>query len=253
LSGTSWEEYGFRSLKALLQTMEQKGVLRIGETEHGALAVQVEDKLQLQLEPAPSAAKNHSMSFRPLRKQFWLTFAFEEPKGKRYLNKKTVEARLGLSEAPSPPSDWLLVEPISRDVQQTWAREFLRERDLSTNASLTDALNQDDWYRSFSSALREESTELLSAWNRQRSNHVAEHVQHWCEEHGLNPETAFQRPFRKEQLKSTTALHAMSWDEDSMRRVVLDALAGAPTDWLLDLPIPSKYVFRVLTNRPGRP
>lgn len=252
LGGPRWQEFGFRSLKDLLVFMEQRGWVRMGETDSGALAIQIDAGVQLPLDHPKASNKLNVAPSRRLRGEYWIAFAVEEPRGKRFVNRQSGEVRMGLKAAPSPTDDWLEIEPIGE--QKAWAEEFLREHDLLGNTDLMGALGAPDWYRTFPEALRSVSLELVTNWNRQRSAQVAEYVRQWCQEHAMNLEIPFQKPFRqrRDQKRATFPAPENLGDEKSMRKVVLDALATVPTDWLLDLPIPPKYIFRVLTTRSGR-
>ena len=251
--GARWVDYGFSTLKELLQEMERLGLLRIGETDRGALAVQVENKEQLPLGHSPTTDKNPPKSNLRLRQEIWSAFVIEEPRGKRFLNRSTREVRIGLREAPEPVDDWLRVVPISSDVQRAWAQEFLRDRDLISNLPIVNSLTPNEWYRSFPEALRDHAPKLGFEWNRHRSSLVAAEVRRWCGENNLDSEIAFQREIGRERLKRfPTALgHGVIWDEELQRLIVLEALASAPSDWLLDLSIPSKYIFRALAQHSG--
>ncbi len=228
LGGPRWQEFGFTSLKDLLLYMQQEGWVRIGETDNGALAVQVEAGAQLPLDQPGASNKNNFAPSRRLRGEYWLAFAVEEPRGKRFLNRQSGEVRMGLKAAPSPTDDWLEIEPIGE--QRAWAEEFLREHDLLSNADLTTALATPEWYRAFPEALRNVSPELVTSWNRQRSAQVAQYVRRWCREHNVNPDMPFQKPFRKVQdskrIESPARVNLS--DEQAMRRVVWFCIEYSP-------------------------
>lgn len=251
--GPSWMVHGFNTLKSLLQEMEHLGLLRIVETDRGALAVQIENKKRPPSGDSPSVGTGRPTSRVRLRQDIWAAFVIAEPGGKRFLNKATGETRMGLREPPVPADDWLQVIPISSDAQRAWAREFLRDRNLSSNLPIVDSLTPDDWHRSFPEALRKHSPVLASEWNRRRSRLVVDEVRQWCAENELSPEIAFERQILQKRPKRSPATVGRSavWDEESMRSIVLEALADTPSDWLLNLSIPSRYIFRALAKHSG--
>lgn len=253
LGSSSWTGYGFNTLKDLLREMERSGLLQIVETDRGALAVQTDNKRQPQSGNSSSVGTDRQTFNVRLRQEMWSAFVIGEPGGKRFLNKATGEVRMGLRTPPAPVEDWLQLTPISSDAQREWAEVFLREHDLSSNLHIVNSLTPIDWYRSFPQALRKHSPALASEWNRHRSRLVVDEVQRWCAENDLSPEIAFERRIRRERLKrsSATVGHSVVWDEESMRSIVLEALADTPSDWLLNLSIPSRYIFRALAKHSG--
>ena len=253
LDGPSWMVHGFSTLKDLLREMEHSGLLQIVKTDSGALAVQIEDRKRLQSGDSSSVGTDRPIFKARLRQEIWSAFVIDEPEGKRFLNIATGEVRMGLRESPVPVDDWLQVIPISGDAQRAWAEVFLREHDLSSNLPIVNSLTPNDWYRSFPQALREHSPMLASEWNRRRSRLVVDEVRRWCAENDLSPEIAFERRIRRERLKRSPATGGRSvvWDEESMRSIVLEALADTPSDWLLNLSIPSRYIFRALAKHSG--
>ena len=251
--GPRWEEHGFKALKYLLREMEVRGLLRFGETSHGALAIQLDDSKNPALDPAIVSSSNLGMSNQLLRSEIWRAFVMEEPKGKRFLKMESGQVLTGLQESPSPIDDWIELIPISGEIQRSWAKQYLSEQKLVSNLAILDSLEPFDWYRTFPAALGEHSPSLVSDWNRRRSNLVAQQVRQWCDEHNLRYEIAFRDRIHKGHLSSSPSLRGFNaeWDEESFRSIVVDALKCAPIDWLLDLPIPSKYIFRALMKQSG--
>ena len=250
--GPKWQECGFATLKQLLQEMERRGLLRIGSTERDALAIQLGGSGEFNLTP-PTAEQNDTRNaYRTLRKAFWIAFALERPKGKRFINSKTGEVRLGLGEAPSPTDNWIELEPVSAADQKKWARDFLQEKNIESDKAIDNALATEEWYREFPIVLGNHPGNLPAQWNRLRSKMIATEAKNWCKENGLAIDTAFQPKLRKDsrqkRIGRTILDMPRSKDEAWMRKVVLEALDHAPTDVLLELPVPMKYVFRAISN-----
>ncbi len=252
--GPRWEEHGFKALKDLLHLMEEQGLLRIDETSRGALAIRLEDKEPPVSDPTIASGDNLSMSNQLLRSEVWRAFVMEAPPGRRFLNKKSAEVLAGLQEPPSPTEDWIELAPVPAETQRRWAKEFLSELGLTSNSKILDSLVAHDWYRTFRVALGEHSPALVADWNRRRSSLVTQQVRGWCDENGLDHTIAFRNRVRKERLSPSQPLLGsnLRWDEDALRSIVVKALEGAPIEWLLDVPIPSKYIFRALLGRSAR-
>lgn len=252
--GPRWENHGFKALKDLLRQMEEQRLLQISETNGGALAIKLEDGEASAFDATTASRGSHSMSNQMLRSEIWRAFVMEEPQGRRFLNRESSEILAGLQEHPSPTDNWIELVPISAEIQRKWAKEFLTEIGLADDSTIIDSLGPRDWYRTFPAALGEHSPPLVSDWNRRRSNLVSQQVRRWCDENGLNHELAFRNRVRNERLPpSRSPLGTnLQWDEDSLRSVVVKALEGAPIEWLLDLPIPSKYIFRALMRQSGK-
>ena len=252
--GPRWEEHGFNALKDLLLQMKEQGLLQIDETSRGALAIRLEDSKSPTLDHATTMRHDHSMSSQMLRSEVWRAFVMEEPQGRRFLNKESAEIAVGLQEPPKPTEHWIEMVPISAETQRDWAKEFLAELDLASNPKIIDSLVPHDWYRTFPVTLGDHSPPLVSNWNRRRSSLVAWQVRQWCDENDLSHEIAFRPRARNQGLPPSRSLVGPSvpWDEDTLRSVVLRALENAPIDWLLDVPIPSKYIFRALMRQSGQ-
>ncbi len=251
--GPRWEEHGFKALKYLLREMEARGLLHLGETGGGALALRLVDSRH----PAPGAndASNssHGTFNQLLRSEIWRAFVVEEPRGKRFINKESREVLMGLMEPPPPIEDWIELIPIPAQTQRIWAKDFLAGKNLSSDSALLESLESVDWYRRFPTVLETHSPSLASDWNRHRSNLVARQVSQWCDEHQLKYQFAFRSQVSRRDSPSSLplpSLHAQ-WDETQLRAVLMDALSYAPVERLLDLPIPPRYVLRALMQHSG--
>lgn len=251
--GPRWQDYGFGSLKLFLEELERMGLLRIGQTDRQALAIQMGDSGQFDLLPPTSVSGTTSSSVRPLRKQFWVAFALEQPKGRRFVSSKTGEVRIGLDEVPSPPEGWIEIEPIDAEKQKTWALDFLKEKNLEEDVALTNALKADEWYREFPKTLITYPGNLVTHWNRERSKQVSAEVQYWVKKNGLAIDVAFQQPFRKDKTREIISSRSPAFrhiqNDEWVRDIVLKAVKSAPTEWLLELSIPIKYVLRALNDK----
>lgn len=251
-----WKEAGYPTLKLFLQELERRGVLRIGETDRGALAVQLGDSGDFHLSPPTAQPDGRDLAGRPLMKPYWIAFALGVPKGRRFIKPDTAELMVAKGEDFHADEGWIEVSPIDADEQRGWARQFLEEKNIDASGSVGKALESDEWYLEFPKELRSIRWSLAGEWNRERSRHVALHVTNWCKENGIPIQSAFQSPLRKfknsKKRSAKSGLRESYDDEPAVRQLVLGALESASTDWLLELPIPMKYVIRALKNSPGR-
>ena len=251
--GPRWEEHGFRALKDLLREMEARGLMRLSETSGGALALQLTDRADPALAANDPSNSSLGTSDQVLRSEIWRAFVVEEPSGKRFINKESREVLTGLAQPPRPVEDWIELTPIPAETQRAWAKEFLASKSLSSDSALIESLESIDWYRSFPTVLATHSPFLASDWNRHRSSLVARQVRQWCDEHHLKYQFAFRNrvPRRDSPLSAPLLdLHAQ-WDDTRLRAVLVDAFSCAPTECLLDLPIPPRYVLRALMKHSG--
>jgi hypothetical protein len=247
-----WRTYGFPSLKALLLTMQERRLVELGQNPKEALAVwPVESTFALE-PPEPSR------TFNPLAKPFWVAFVVNQPWGRRFFHRPTDTIRMGLKEAPSPGDEWIEIPPISGETQKTWARDFLKKPELKERKELVQALEEPEWFRAFPVRLAAIDPLLVKEWNRLRSVRVSETVKAWCAKYGINPSIAFQSESTRSTLKPQGTRNGQSGHAPlpkSARATVLAALARLPTEYLLEIPIPAKYLLQAdstPTSRNGR-
>jgi hypothetical protein len=236
-----WKTHGFPSLKALLLTMQERHLIEMGQNPKQALAVTPTERPFALEPPAPSR------TFNPLAKPFWVAFVVEQPWGRRFFHRPTDTIRMGLMEAPSPGDEWIEITPISGETQKIWARDFLKKPELQERKELAQALDEPGWFRAFPARLATIDPQLVKEWNRSRSVRVSETVKAWCVKYAINPSVAFQSERWRPSLKSQGARHGQSGQAPLMksaRTTVLAALARLPTEYLLEIPIPAKYLLQ---------
>ncbi len=242
LPGERWTKFGFPTLKSLLQQLEQRGVVRLGDDAQGAFAVWPASALKPGPLPTPMPTPPPSQKYNPLRRDFWLAFAAASTLGRRFASRTTGAVRMGLAERPHPADQWIEITPISDEVQKGWAKQFLVEKGRQ-EPHLLAALDAPTWFVQFVQALRHCDPELTWQWNRTRSEKVSGVVRRWLEEHKLEPEIAFVQQPQPSYLRS---IARTSKDETRARDAVLGALSRMTTDELAELPIPAKYLLKEL-------
>jgi hypothetical protein len=259
----TWEAFHLRTLKDLLIEMKRRGLIEFGENNSGALAVWPAQRV-LRLDPPP-----RPKTFNPLRKQFWVAFVVDQPKGRRFVHRPTGLIKMGLTESPSPVDEWIEITPVSDTLQRQWLSEFLSTRSLSKDANGIDdpvfaaVLQSDDWFRELPHALADRDPQLVREWNRLRSSRVSEAVRTWCAKNAMDSSLAFESSDHTysaaAQLKSDAprpegvleTADAASSKTESTRSRILAALQQLPTEYLMEIPIPAKYLLHAEAH-PGR-
>lgn len=236
----TWQSFGFASLSALLRVMQDRAMLKVGPNQKQALTVwaQTDSVAHAPVEPRPR--------YNPLRKPFWVAFVLEQPLGRRFVHRRSGEVRLGLAQPPSPADEWIEVEPIKTELQRSWAQEFLRMKSLGSDPRVAEALGAHDWFMRFPTQLEELQVGVGRDWNRYRSQKVSEQVEKWCLEAGVDREFVFQTSgtmVSSAKGASKPIERPTAGKDDSVRRLVLGALAQLPTEYLLEIPIPAKYLL----------
>jgi hypothetical protein len=242
----NWQNFGYSTLKEFLLVLEGKKLLRLADNEKGALAVWLPQE-QFRLEPTKAQPPKW---YAPLRKPFWLSFVVEQPPGRRFFNRVTGVIQFGLREAPTPPDQWVEITPISSETQKGWAKEFLNTKNLGNDPRTTAALDDVEWFRKLPDVLRSIDLLLVRDWNRLRTMRVSEAVQVWCTTHTIDTGVAFQAPGETSGFDlwtgriSRSRSHSIpAASRNDVRSLVLSALARMPTESLLEIPIPAKYLL----------
>jgi hypothetical protein len=240
---TTWKSLGLNSLSSFLKILEGRGLVSVGPNEKKALSVWIKTD---GLPPHPPAQP--TKAYNPLRKSVWSAFVLDGPVGKRFLHRTTGAVRLGVDTSPSPVDEWVEIVPVSQDDQRKWAREYIRSKKLESKP-ITDALEAPGWYVRLTAALAAVDANAARHWNRCRSLKISHTVEEWCAKNSIQNALVFQSDLKDSQAKFPAA-KALSppMDQDRQRALVLAALAELPTESLLEIPIPAKYLFGVLQS-----
>jgi hypothetical protein len=237
-----WRNLGYTTLKQFLMTMEADDLVQLGETTKGALSVSPKNKT-FALEPTGTPPK--SRTFNPLRKPFWVAFVVYEPRGRRFFHRPSGNIRMGAREAPAPRDEWIEIPPIPDETQREWAEEFLKKQSLRNREEFAQILDDPEWVKKLPKELAGIEPGLAKEWNRQRSVRVSEAVQVWSSTNGIDPSIAFQSGPRAPKTTDSRLVQAkgVAGTPKSARARVLSALALLPTEYLLEIPIPAKYLL----------
>jgi hypothetical protein len=230
---------GFEKFSDLLRELENNGSIRTGLDSKRVLVIWFPEKSVT--EPP----------FRPLRDDIWRAFIARRPEGGRYLSRETGELRLGLSSPPTLSQHWIQLIPLSEEVQKRWAVDYLAQEGL-IDSEINHAIAMEPWYFHFGVALENAGSNIARGWKRWRSEQVTVHVIDWCIANGVDPKTVFENSqvahFSSPKQSTESHRSVLNAPEKDHRGIILRALAMMPTDDLLKLPIPSRYVFDAIDS-----
>ncbi len=230
--------FGFAQFKDVLQELEKRGLLRTGPNSKNAFAVWVTGK---GTGVAPQAVQT-AERFRPLRNPVWYAFISEAPAGRRFLNKKTGEVRVGVTDRPTDGEDWVEITPIDRRQEQENALKFLSEKEVH-DPTISASVNSERWYREFPNKLAEQHPALALEWKRERSRRVIEAAQAWCKQNSIDESLLFEDvpPGRPQGAGRSPAPAGMP-----LRELLLAAIQRMSTDELLRLHFRAQQLVAVL-------
>ncbi len=229
--------FGFEKFKDVLQVLEKRELLQTGSDSKSAFAVWLTEKAAASAQPiAQSIAR-----FRPLRNQVWFAFVSATPAGGRFLNRKTGEVRIGVTDHPAD-DDWVEITPIDSSAEREIALRFLKERGIEDQDIIT-CVSSERWYVEFPKALARNNPTLARDWKRERSQQVIEKVNAWCERHDVNKRLVFDEV---PTSPSKGAVRNFESPEKQLRQLLLAVVHRMPTDELLRLHLPAYQVVAVL-------
>jgi|GEM_PF-3075872 len=249
LIGVAPIEVGYAKFKDALLELERQGHVRIGANQKGALSIWVttdsakSEGLSSSTAGAQKDVLNNSKQFRKLRNSLWLAVVSANPDGKRFINRKTGEIRLGQSEDLQLVQDWVQIDHLSVDVDREDAKAFLVDEELDADQDLVATLDQPDWFQKFPSALRQRDFTYATRWNRRRSNRVITNVQEWMRLHDIPMRFIFELPTTRVTPSVEDISHRAPRNTQrgvDKRAIILEALHQMKTEELLDLPIPAR-------------
>ena len=241
VANSDWKTLGYSTLKQFLTAMQEKDLVQLGETTKGALSVSPKNKA-FALEPTAVSPKPRT--FNPLRKPFWVAFIVYEPKGRRFFHRPSGNIRMGVTEVPAPRDEWIEIPPLPEETQREWAEDFLKKQSLRKREEFAHVFDDLEWVKTLPKQLALIEPSLAKEWNRQRSVKVSEAVQVWCSTHGVDPAIAFQTGPRQPKTTDSRPVQAKGViAQKSARERVLSALAQLPTEYLLEIPIPAKFLI----------
>ncbi|MEQ8789883.1 MAG: hypothetical protein RIC55_26550 [Pirellulaceae bacterium] len=231
-----WESMGFPKFKHILEALQTRGWIRVGENQSRALSI------WLTSEP-DEGSQGVSTSNRPralLRKDVWNAFVLEFPLGQRFLNRRTGAVRMATSHVPQEPNQWIEIPQLSQEAQKSWASEFLVANEIENDEASLSALVLTDWYRQFPRALALKADALRTSWNRVRTQNVVSYVRDWCESNSIPEDLVFERNW------STSPQSTGGKTQRELREALLRAIGRMSLDELTEICVPTKYLLAEL-------
>ena len=182
-----------------------------------------------------------------LRRDFWRAFIeFPIPNTVRLYD--DVEDKV-LYEDASTQRKGILIEPVSRETQIQWRRQFAQEQPETIKLDLLAALDGtgSSLFNEFARRLRENPT-VMKAWNRYLQKLITDHVAAWATAHNIPAERWRGVPgsSRFDSLSTETGSKPQSI---SQRAELYNFFDSLPIEDLLQLRVPLEWVLKVTRDK----
>lgn len=182
-----------------------------------------------------------------LRRDFWRAFIeFPVPNTVRLYDQ--AEDKI-LYEDAATQRTGVLVDPVSRDTQIQWRRQFAEEQPDDVKGILLSALASTDSFsfNEFARRLRENPL-VMHAWNRYLQKLITDHVAAWATEHGIPPErwSAGAIRTRMDSSERETGPQAQTI---SQRAELYNFFDSLPLEDLLQLRVPLEWMLKVTRDK----
>ncbi|GEM_PF-1626609 len=200
---------------------------------------------------APSSANETLAAYAHplprLRRDFWRAFIeFPVPNTVRLYDE--VEDKV-LYEDAAIQKRGVAIQPISRDTQLEWRRQFAGEQPDDVKNALLAALDGggSSPFNDFARRLRE-NPPVMHAWNRYLQKLITDQVAAWANEHNIPAErwstgTTYEGP---ETLRSRTVSVGQTM---SQRAELYNFLDSLPIEDLLQIRVPLLWVLKVTRDK----
>lgn len=182
-----------------------------------------------------------------LRRDFWRAFIeFPVPNTVRLYDPD--EDKIVVDNEP-PARKGIVIEPVPRETQLEWRRNFAEEQPDPAKGRLMAALDGTDAgaFNEFSRHLRE-NPPMLHAWNRYLQKRVTDRVAQWAAHHGVSEERwcgSESRPFDGRPKEAPQA----KTRSIGQRAELYNFLDSVPTEDLLQLRVPLDWVLRAIREK----
>ncbi len=251
---------GFPSFKSFLDSARARGLIDLRPTPGGDLMI---------LLPQPKAATSQSpteSSRRRIRSDLWTAFVDWSQGYLRLYDRDTSKAHV-ISHAPTAldpdvwirqqlqitPDRFIAIEPIGRDVQDGWMREFTEGLDNAPGARqlLAEALGSPARFQAFVQTIH--TLGLTHSWHSWRLSKVGTHIDEWAARNNVmidafeTPAPLRAAPSLSEGLTSIQATAQVGegeFDLETVRTTMHRAIDKMGLADLLRLPIPAEHLLR---------
>jgi len=233
----SERELGFRSFVDFVRATPGIGLrIRIGS--------------DMLLAPS-SAAEILSAYAHPLprlRRDFWRAFIeFPVPDTVRLYDE--AEDKI-LYEDAATQRPGIPIEPVSRDTQLQWRRQFAEEQPDNIKGALLSALEGtgSSPFNDFARRLRE-NPPVMQAWNRYLQKLVTDRVVDWATAHNIPPERWSGGARRTTRLDGSLTEADSQPQSISQRAELYNFFDNLPIEDLLQLRVPLEWVLKVTRDK----
>lgn len=232
-------EFGFARAMNLFRALADESLVELVKTQQNADAIKIKDP-QLSFD---QIKPRYVYRARHLRQEVWLAFTGKKPSA---YDHRTGHIEFGVNVSSDGRSvknaDVHVIHPIPAEQEAAWRTRFADEQVVAHHPGVE--LPKDP--ESFRAKLRSLNSKLLRNWNRQRTQHVNEWVEAWCEERSLDIDD-LNKP-SLDTLRVSHGFHqaekVVDPGERSQKKAILKlAIDLMPDSELGDLPIPIKYVL----------
>lgn len=200
---------------------------------------------------APSgAAETLSAYARPLpllRRDFWRAFIeFPVPNTVRLYDE--VEDKI-LYEDAATQRKGMLIEPVSRDTQIQWRRQFAEEQPDNIKGALEAALNgpNNSPFNDFARRLRE-SPVVMKTWNRYLQKLITDKVVDWATANNI-PRERWRGSAHSTSFGDALTETGSKPQSISQRAELYNVFDSLPIEDLLQLRVPLEWMLKVIRDK----
>jgi hypothetical protein len=182
-----------------------------------------------------------------LRRDFWRAFIeFPVPNTARLYDE--AEDKVFYEDAPSQ-KDGIPIEPVSRDIQIQWRRQFAEEQPDSTKRELLSALDGSGNapFNEFARRMRENPA-VMKAWNRYFQKLITDHVAAWATTHKI-PSDRWSAGATDAYSEGGMNQAGPKHQNISQRAELYNFFDSLPIDDLLQLRVPLEWVLKVTRDK----
>ncbi len=181
-------------------------------------------------------------TYQRLRPDLWRAFLDSVSHVDLVYNPETDRVeRSELTQATNPVS----IPRIDAETQQTWMREFSERYSAMSREILERLLAEPRWFDAFPQYLKRSRPDLIRVWAQERLFRVRAALERWKSQSELEQLCIFDAPreIESETASRTEVQGALTKTEpNSVKQLLLRAIADMPLAELQELPIPFKYL-----------
>jgi len=196
---------------------------------------------------APETLSAYAHPLPRLRRDFWRAFIeFPVPNTVRLYD--PVEDKIVYAEANTERKG-VVIEPISRETQIEWRKQFAEEQPEDVKTALLSVLNGTGsaLFNDFARCLRE-NPPVMQAWNRYLQKLITDHVAAWAVAQNI-PSERWNAGSGRTRVGGQTSELVSSTPNISQRAELYNFFDDLPIEELLQLRVPLEWVLKVTRTR----